>query len=760
MSAWTPRDIGRDVTAGLVVYLVALPLCLGIALASQAPLASGLISGIIGGIVVGALSGSHTSVSGPAAGLTAVVAAQIAGLGSFQAFLLAVVVAGLMQVGLGLLRAGFIASFFPSSVIKGLLAAIGVILILKQLPHVVGHDKDIEGEMGFIQPDGENSFTELVAAFFDIQPGAAAIGLLSIVLLLLWQRVKVLKNSPIPGPLVAVLLGLGLNELLKAMGSQWVVDGEHLVQVPRLDTMEGLREVILLPDFTQLTNPAIYVGAFTIAVVASLETLLNLDAVDQIDPQQRRSPPNRELVAQGVGNMLAGLVGGLPMTSVIVRSSVNIGSGNKTKASAILHGFLLVASLLAIPGLLNAIPLSCLAAILFVTGLKLASPALFREMWKEGRPQFLPFIMTVGIIVFTDLLTGVVLGLVTSLVFILWSNYRRPVQMVRERHVSGDVLRIELPNQVSFLKRAALERALRSVSEGEHVLVDARASDYIDPDILDLIHEFEQHVAPAHGVEVSLVGFRDEYARFEDRIRFIDYSTRELQQSLTPAAVFKILEEGNQRFRSGEQISRDLRRQTDGTAAGQAPIAVVLSCIDSRTPAEHVFDLGIGDIFSVRVAGNVARAKVLGSIEYSTKVAGAKLIVVMGHTRCGAVKAAVDLSHAHASPAEATGCEHIGALIDEIQQAIPAGAAIPEDGEKRAAFEDDVALRNVRHTMEVLTRESGTLRTLLEEEQIGLVGAMYDVATGEVRFLDRLAGASEDAAERPRAAALLAPSAG
>lgn len=381
LSATLPRDL----TSGLVVFLVALPLCLGVALASGAPLLSGVLAGIVGGILVGMLSGSHTSVSGPAAGLTAVVAAQILSLGSFPAFLLAVVLAGLIQIGLGLVRAGFLAAFFPSSVIKGLLAAIGVILILKQIPHLFGHDPDPEGDLAFQQPDHENTFSELARTIGDIHPGAAAIGLLSIVVLFVWGKWKPLKHSPVPAPLIVVLLGVGVGLWFRQLGGAWVIESSHLVQVPVADSLAGFFGFLQLPDFSQWANPAVYTAAVTLAAVASLETLLNLEAVDKLDPQQRTSPASRELLAQGIGNVTAGLIGGLPITSVIVRSSVNINAGGKTKLAAVIHGVFLLVSVALLPVWLNLIPLSCLAAILVVTGVKLASPSLVRQMWSEGR---------------------------------------------------------------------------------------------------------------------------------------------------------------------------------------------------------------------------------------------------------------------------------------------------------------------------------------------------------------------------------------
>lgn len=737
-SGRTASTLSRDLTAGMVVFLVAVPLCLGVALASNAPLFAGLLAGIVGGILVGTLSGSHASVSGPAAGLTAIVAAQIASLGSYQTFLLAVVLAGVIQIVMGVARAGFLAAFFPSSVIKGLLAAIGVILILKQIPHILGHDTDPEGEMAFSQPDRENTFSEFGEILGDIHPGAAVIGLASIALLVLWEKWKPLKRLAVPAPLVVVLLGALASMFSQRLGRPWAIGPSHLVQVPVAESLAGFVGFLQMPDFSQWLNPKVYFAAFTIAAVASLETLLNLDAIDKIDPRRRISPPNRELLAQGIGNTVCGLIGGLPITSVIVRSSVNLNAGGQTKLSAIFHGVLVLVSVALLPEWLNLIPLSCLAAILLVTGVKLASPALVKQMWHAGRYQFVPFVLTVVAIVLTDLLVGVLIGLAMSVSFILNSNVRRPLRRIMEKHLGGEVLHVELANQVSFLNRAALAKALDEVPRGGHVLLDAQQTDYIDPDVLSLIRDYTEQTGPARGVKVSLLGFRRKY-HIDDQIQYVDYSTRALQSELTPLQVLEILKDGHERFRSGRHLTRDLGRLVNATAAGQHPLAIVLSCIDSRTPAELIFDLGMGDIFGVRIAGNVISPKVLGSLEYGCAVAGAKLIVVMGHTRCGAVTAAVDLMGSERSVCEATGCDHLEPIISEIQQAIDPHALKGIDSlpaAERAAYIDDVARRNVMRTVEALSRQSRTLERLIREGRIAIVGAMYDVATGNFDLLE------------------------
>lgn len=733
----SPQTLGKDLTAGLVVFLVALPLCLGIALASGAPLFSGIVAGVVGGIVVGALSGSHTSVSGPAAGLTAIVLAQITELGSFDAFLFAVALAGVFQIVLGVLRTGTLASFVPTSVIKGLLAAIGIILVLKQLPHVLGHDTDPEGEMAFEQPDHENTFTEILAALGDLHPGAAIIGLGSILLLVVWSRVGPLERSRMPAPLAVVLMGLALQLLFEQIGGRWVISASHLVQVPVASEVGGLAGLLRMPDFSAWDNPAIYTAAVTIAIVASLETLLNLQAVDKLDPQQRVSPSSRELWAQGVGNIACGMLGGIPVTSVVIRGSVNVYAGAATKLSAIVHGGLLLGSVLLLPGLLNRIPLACLAAILLVTGFKLASPKLVRKMWRAGRDQFIPFLATVLAIVLTDLLVGLGIGMAVSLGFVLARHSRKPLRRISEKHLGGDVLHIELPEQLTFLNQNALQRALDDLPRGSHVLLDARQTDYIDPDVLEMLREYREEKAPARGVLMSTTGFHEAYL-LDDEIQFVDYSTRELQDRVTSPQVLEILRKGNQRFYEGRRLNRDLARQVDATARGQHPLAVVLSCIDSRTPAELVFDMGLGDIFSVRVAGNVLSPKVLGSMEYGCAVAGARLIVVMGHTRCGAVTAAVDLAGSAETVADATGCQHLGHILSDIQSTVgreDCERATKLPPERKATFVDGVARLNVLSVVRRIVAESGTIRGLVDERRIAVVGVLYDVGSGKMDFM-------------------------
>lgn len=734
---YSTQSVLRDLLAGLIVFLVALPLCLGIALASGAPLFSGLIAGIIGGVVVGILSGSHTSVTGPAAGLTAIVAGKIANLGSFEAFLLAVVIGGLLQIGLGVFKAGALSAFFPFSVIKGLLAAIGIILILKQIPHLLGHEKDPQGELSFVQPDHGNTFSELLNLFqVEIHQGAVVIGILSLGLLMLWDKLPPLRKSLVPAPLIVVLLGIGLGQLFSRFGAAWVIESSHMVQVPVANSVNEFLGFLKFPDFSQILNPAVYIAGITIAVVASLETLLNLDAIDKLDRKQRLSPPSRELWAQGIGNVAAGLIGGLPMTSVVIRGSVNINAGAESKISAIFHGALLLICVVALPNYLNTIPLSCLAAILLLTGYKLASPKLFKQMGSEGKYQFIPFMVTLVAIVFTDLLIGILIGLAISVIFILNSNLRRPIRRIREQHLGGEVLHIELANQVSFLNRAALESALREAPRGTRVLIDARRTDYIDPDILSLIREFKNVTAPVYNVQVGLRGFREKYL-LQDSVETVDFAPQELRDQLTPAQVLDVLIAGNRRYAEGHPLDRDLRRQADSNGEAPQPMAAVFTGIDSRTPIELIFDLGMGDAYVVRIPGNVPGPRAVGGLEFAC-LDGVKLILVMGHTGSRLVKTAIERLLAMNRFDELSDCNNLEPVLSEIAVSVDPDclriyAHLPET-EKQEMI-DQVARRHVLRSAMQVEELSPSIRRLVAEGKVGVAAALYDVKTGLIEIL-------------------------
>ena len=737
-------SLAKDIIAGIVVFLVALPLCLGIAVASNADPFSGVISGIIGGIVVGVLSGSHTSVSGPAAGLTAVVALQIAALGSFEVFLAAVLIAGVIQIVLGCFKAGMISAFVPSSVIKGLLSAIGIILIINQLPNVLGHQKAAEvvaadtAEQALHAVKHENIFAdlfELLSGEFFIVPLVIGVG--STAFLLAWEKIKILKKSIIPAPLLVVVAGISITWLLPKLNVSVSIPDKLLVTVPIASSASEILGLIRMPDFLAFLTPAVYMAGLTIAIVASLETLLNLEAVDNIDPKHRYSPPNRELVAQGIGNMVAGMLGGLPMTSVIVRSSVNINSGSQSKISAILHGFLLLGFVLLLPQLLNMIPYASLAAILMVTGFKLVSPSMIHELWKAGRYQFGPFVITVVSIVATDLLIGILIGLAVSLAFILHSNYRRPIRRIVEKHLGGEVLHIELANQVSFLNKAALDQTLRNIPRGGKVLLDASRTDYIDPDILALIRDYRNKVAPAHGVQVSMRGFQSRY-EMHDEVQYVDYSSKELQDGISPKEVLQVLLEGNARFRTGHALSRDYSKSMESTAQASYPMAVVLSCSDSRTPIELIFDLGVGDVMNVRLAGNVMIGpRVLASIEYGCAVSGAKLVVVLGHTRSHIMSAAIDVLQNPGSMEIVRYGEHFESVAEEIRPAYEqVRSNLKVQGSMAdPAFVDEVTREHIIQAVDRLTKVSGTIESLVSSERIAIVAMMYDVRSGSIEVV-------------------------
>jgi len=490
-----------DFPAAVVVFLVALPLCLGIALASGAPLFSGLIAGIAGGVIVGSLSGSPLSVSGPAAGLTTIVLGAITQLG-FEAFLLAVVLAGAFQIILGLVRAGALGHFFPASVLKGMLAAIGLTLILKQIPHAVGYDVDYEGDQSFLQDDGRNTFSEIMEAWNYLTPGAIIVSVLAILVLIAWNSDRLKKYAffkTIPGALVVVLVGALLNLFFQSSVPALAIEAKHLVSVPILADGQSLSSLFTFPDFAQFTNPKVYLTAATIAAVASIETLLNIEACDKLDPFRRITPLNRELQAQGVANVVSGLLGGLPVTSVVVRSSANIQNGARTKASTITHGAILFLAIVLIPAVLRYIPLASLAGILIVLGFKLNDPSLYKAMYRKGPDQFLPFIVTVVAVVFTNLLLGVFLGILVAVFFILRNNFQESVVLVSE----GNNYLLKLTKDVSFLSKGTLRDVFNSLPRDSSLIIDGSKSQFVDNDIKETISDFMES-SKSKNIQVEL----------------------------------------------------------------------------------------------------------------------------------------------------------------------------------------------------------------------------------------------------------------
>lgn len=502
--------IKENFPSGLVVFLVALPLCLGIALASGAPPLSGIIAGIVGGIIVGYISNSNISVSGPAAGLTAIVLTAITDLGAFELFLCAGIIAGLLQLALGFLRAGSISNYFPNNVIEGMLAGIGIIIVLKQIPHALGYDtENMSGESLFEGGFNPEYFTIL---FNSIHAGAVIITLISLGILLAWDHVSALKKlKMLPGALVAVVMGIVINGIFVSTGSKLAIQSEHLVTLPVPQSLEDFKNLVTMPDFGGFLNYKVWLAGGTIAIVASIETLLCIEASDRLDTRRRITDTNLELKAQGIGNLISSAIGGLPMTSVVVRSSANANAGATSKVSAIIHGVLLLVCVLSIPMILNKIPLATLAAVLLLVGYKLAKPATFKHFWHNGKYQFIPFLATVLAVVFTDLLKGVGIGLLISVFYILQGNMKRAYYLSREELNDADEFTLKLAEEVSFLNKAAIKKTLKNVKPGSKVTIDARGTSYITTDVLEMIQDFANVRAKEDNIQVNLLGFRTSY---------------------------------------------------------------------------------------------------------------------------------------------------------------------------------------------------------------------------------------------------------
>lgn len=721
------RNLKFDLVAAIVVFLVAIPLCLGIALASGAPLLSGIISGIIGGIVVGGLSGSSVSVSGPAAGMATVVIAGVTLLGDFNAFLLALFLAGVLQMVIGYFRAGFVVDYVPSSVVQGLLCAIGILLVVKQLPLAFTMSATLD-ELKLHLLDTSEGFHlhPLLDLSFHINTGAMFLSLLSLGLLVFFEKTTHTWFKRIPGPIVVVLLGIILNEWFVLNNSYLAQHTPQLVNIPKHQGMADFIANLSFPNWSAWSNINVYWFAVVLALVASLESLLNIKASEKLDNKLKSCPKDRELFAQGVGNVLAGLIGGIPITSVIARTSVNIEMGAKSKLATILHGFFIVIAVIALPQMLNKIPLSSLATVLIYTGYKLTKPSIYRALYRQGLDRFIPFIATVISIVMFNLLLGIVIGLVVSAFFILKSNSQARLDIIKEIYPNGVTNRLVLPQQTTFLNKASLIAELDAIPNQSQLIIDARYSDFIDKDVVEFLKEFQQAKAPQRQISLNLIGFKDEY-NIHDYIDFINVTTYDVQSVLTAPDVLNILREGNQRFLQDICIHRSMKTDIKHTASAQHPIAVVLGCIDSRVPVETIFDMSFGDLFCIRIAGNVINNDVLASIEYACHVIGVKLIVVLGHTRCGAIMAACDNVEQG----------HITQLLAKIKPAIAAETKITDcRNGQNFEFVRRVTKLNIANTLSHIYQESPILRSMTNNDEVGLVGAMYDVNTGEVRFRD------------------------
>ncbi len=514
----------NDIPAGIVVFLVALPLCLGIALASGAPFFSGIISGIIGGIIIGSLSSSNLSVSGPAAGLAALVLAAITNIGDFKLFLCAVLIAGVLQILMSIAKLGGIANYFPSSVIKGMLTSIGILIIAKQIPHAFGYDKNQKGELTELFPFGDEDWHELLQPLQHIDLGVFLICIISIIIMLIWEKPFIKKRIKfVPGALVAVIASVIISEIFKATSSTFLIEPDHLVSLKVAGSANEFFSFFTLPDFSGFANSKVVIAGVMIAIIASLETLLCIEAVDNLDPERNVTNTNRELLAQGIGNTVSGLIGGLPITSVIVRSSANINSDAKSKLSTIIHGVLLLVCIIAIPGLLNKIPLAALAAILLLTGYKLCKFSVFKQMYYNGKYQFIPFFITVFSIIAIDLfviykpikgyglLIGVVIGLISAIGALLHGNLKNSYFFHKEKHKDGETINIHLSQEVSFLNKAAIRETLDHIPQNATVIIDASDTTYIEYDVLELIKEFRDIKAPLKNIKCITKGFKETY---------------------------------------------------------------------------------------------------------------------------------------------------------------------------------------------------------------------------------------------------------
>jgi carbonic anhydrase len=721
------RHLKFDFIAAFVVFLVAIPLCLGIALASGAPLFSGILSGIIGGILVGSISGSSVNVSGPTAGLAIVVVGTISQLGDFNTFLLALLLAGILQIIIGTLRAGFIADYFPSNLIQGLLCAVGILLIIKQLPfaftltHTLAalNDQLLDLSEGF-------SYKPLHHLSFHINSGAMILSFMSLAILIFIDKTKIRWLKVLPGAFVVVIIGIVLNEIFVLTNSYLAQNGPHMVNIPKHEGFADFFAQMNTPSWSAWTNPKVYIAAVLVAIISSLENLLNIKAGEKLDKKHRYCSKDRELIAQGIGNLCAGLIGGIPITSVIVRTSVNIQAGARSKMATILHGMLILFIVMLIPNALNKIPLSSLAAILIYTGYKLTTPKIYIAIYRQGMDRFIPFIVTVFGILTLNILAGILIGLTVSLFFILKSNSQARLDIIKEIYPNGITNRLVLPQQATFLNKASLVAELDTIPRKSQLIIDARHSEYIDKEIIEFIKEFQTELAPQKQISLNLMGFKTHYD-IHNYIDFINVTTYDVQSNITASQALSILREGNQRFLNDTCIHRNLQTDLQYTAGTQHPIAIVVGCIDSRVPVETIFDMSFGDLFCIRIAGNVVNDDILASIEYACHVVGAKLIVVLGHTRCGAIQAACD------DVKEG----HITQLLAKIKPAIAAESQTTSNRTgKNPDFVNNVTQLNITNTLRQIYQESSALRHLINEETVGMVGAVYDVHRGEILFKD------------------------
>ncbi|CAN5326523.1 solute carrier family 23 protein [soil metagenome] len=712
----------KDIPAGIVVFLVALPLCLGIAMACGAPLISGLISGIIGGIVIGSISQSEVSVSGPAASLTAVVLVAIQDLGSFEVFLMALVIGGLIQLLVGMLKAGIIADYMPTSIIKGLLAAIGIILIFSQFPYALGVELDKSRFLNYSENYLIGIQERVTFILQSLSPGAIILSILSFLILILWDKTFLRKIKLIPPFLIVVIAGVIINTFFKFFIPSFYLEGIHLVRIPEINDFTSF---LTFPDFSSINNVQVWTYGFTIAMIASIASLLAIEAADNLDPHKRRSPPNRELVAQGIGNTLAGLIGGIPITSVIVRSSVNIEAGAETKLSALIHGTLLLGSVLVLSPVINLIPLASLAVILIVVGYKLASVPLIKSMYSKGWPQFLPFIVTTIAILVTDVLLGVLIGTAVSIFFLLRGNYYNPFHIEATKSIKGDAIRLELSNEVSFLNKPAIKRTLWSLPKNSRIIIDATFTTYVERDVIEILHDFQDTFARENDIDVIITGLRESYDR-DEKIKLLNGQTEIKKDLATPQDILDYLIEGNQRYVEGNLVSRRLRNKELMDFIKEAPLAAVINCIDMREPLNMLLNTGIGDLIPIRAAGNMMGEHLIHSTEVTCRTQGARLILIMGNSGNSFIKEALESylnnkdSYLNPLIAPALACGQFN--MDLMNK------------EDIDLVVDKVTLWNIEESKKRIINQNPYIRDQVIKGKIGLSSAFFNRTTGKVEF--------------------------
>lgn len=716
--------LNKDIPAGVVVFLVALPLCLGIALASGAPLISGLISGVIGGLVIGYLSKSNTSVSGPAASVSAVVLLAIKDLGSFELFLGALIIAGVIQVILGIVKAGILADYMPTSIIKGLLAGIGIILILSQLPYSIGYELDKSKMLNFSE-DLLGNAPAMISEFFNaFTLGAIIISIISLGILIFWDKTPLKNFKLIPPALVVVLLGVLLNQLFKYVIPSLYLDGIHLVKIPEVDSISNF---FTLPDFTGYNNPKVWTTALTIAIIASISTLLNIEATDNLDKLKRRTPPNRELIAQGIGNTLSGFLGGIAITSVIVRSSVNIEAGGQTKLSTIIHGMLLLVSVLFLSSVLNLIPLASLAAILLVVGYKLASIDVFRSLYKRGWNQFLPFVLTVIFIVLTDVLTGVLIGSALSIFFLLRSNYYNPFYIENIKYIQDEVIKLELSNEVSFFNKASIKNTLWSVPDNSKVLIDATFTSYIDPDVIDILNDFQNTVAIDHNIEVNIIGLQDSYVLGEE-VDFYKKTKAEIKAKTTPKEILDYLKEGSTTYASRNLMSRKVTSDNLMDHLYEDPLAVVITSVDLREPLNMMLNTAIGDLVSLRCACHILDSQSILNLEISCRDQGAKLVLFFGNSNNGIIKKAL-INHLNNTPSSLSLLISDALNSDQFSNRDLTSESLDE-------LTNEIVKFNIEKSIYDLVNNSSYFKEALSKSTVGIASAFFNRDDKSIVFSD------------------------